>query len=213
MTEIRPVTPVTAERNWLRGWRYAIDMSAIESVYAPGFVSLHSDYVYWTEEEALTAGQSRMEYMEAERGESLRESMKLKMTWKIETRLTPGLETWEYEALRAGEHLQGEGFTSRQVALDTAKKVIGNVERALKSHQVETYLFEEDELESNKARDERLAHVMKSKERAIEIRNALSSRVGEGIITNRHSGRDDWHIEMTQDAALKLSDLLEGVVG
>lgn len=67
-----------------------------------------------------------------------------------------------------------------------------------------------NEVEVNKKLDKRLAQVTESKERAIQLRNLLAGHASsDGVITNRHPGNDEWHIEMTQEVALRLAILLD----
>jgi hypothetical protein len=50
--------------------------------------------------------------------------------------------------------------------------------------------------------------VQASHEAAIVIRNTLAEHTNRRIITNRHPGSDHFHIEMDQDAAQELLDLI-----
>jgi hypothetical protein len=58
--------------------------------------------------------------------------------------------------------------------------------------------------------EERMFRVQESHEAAIVLRNSLARLVPGRIITNRHPGSDDFHIEMDQDVAAALLDLIPG---
>lgn len=58
--------------------------------------------------------------------------------------------------------------------------------------------------------EERMFRVEESHEAAIVLRNALARLVPGRIITNRHPGSDHFHIEMDQDVAAALLDLIPG---
>lgn len=56
----------------------------------------------------------------------------------------------------------------------------------------------------------RMFRVNESHEAAIVLRNDLARLVPGRIITNRHPGSDDFHIELDQDVAVALLDLIPG---
>lgn len=59
-------------------------------------------------------------------------------------------------------------------------------------------------------REARMFRVNESHEAAIVLRNELARLVPGRIITNRHPGSDHFHIEMDQDVAAALLDLIPG---
>ncbi len=68
-----------------------------------------------------------------------------------------------------------------------------------------------DDPEVRAQRDERMFRVNESHEAAVVLRNALAQLVPGRIITNRHPGSDHFHIEMDQDVAAALLDLIPGM--
>jgi hypothetical protein len=70
----------------------------------------------------------------------------------------------------------------------------------------ETAPYDDPELRAQ--REERMFRVQDSHEAAIVLRNELAQHVPGRIITNRHPGSDHFHIEMDQDVAAALLDLI-----
>lgn len=62
------------------------------------------------------------------------------------------------------------------------------------------------------ALNERLFRVQASHEQAVRLRNWMAEYLGEvGIITNRHPGSDEQHIEISQEAAARILDALDAL--
>lgn len=65
-----------------------------------------------------------------------------------------------------------------------------------------------DDPEERDRIEERMFRVQDSHEQAVALRNRLAGYVPGRIITNRHPGSDHFHIEMDQDVAVALLDLI-----
>lgn len=68
-----------------------------------------------------------------------------------------------------------------------------------------------DDPELRASLDARMFRVNESHEAAVALRNRLAAYVPGRIITNRHPGSDHFHIEMDQDVAAALLDLISTV--
>lgn len=68
-----------------------------------------------------------------------------------------------------------------------------------------------DSPEERERIEARMFRVQDSHEQAVALRNRLARYVPGRIITNRHPGSDHFHIEMDQDVAAALLDLIGSV--
>ncbi len=140
--------PITIGHSLLSGYSYTIEWSY--SVFASRHLPWTSETKkgFKTPEDATHAAKERLanlqKKVEEEEAGQKAQVKEMRETWTIETWLEGDI--WSYNADQMWgeeEHLEGDGYHTRQTALKFAKRAIDQVMTRGSSRETETYRWEE----------------------------------------------------------------------